>query len=110
MPANVNNQFQGIVPVGDFIVSAAGAEVLLIIPDNATGVYFQFRNGTGNYIIGEQALAENEGFGFRGNSDQEIRLDLYPGCPVFFSNPGTSIITYQVFAAIDTGSLVSRNR
>lgn len=107
MPVNVNATSLTMIPIGAWVILGTGVDFDGVIPDNATGVYFQFRSGTGFYKWGESAPGSGSTSGFRGNSDQEIRLDLYPGCPIFFGN-NTGQIAYQFFTTGDSDSALTR--
>lgn len=106
--ANVNAATMGMIPVGSYVLTALDDDATVTIPSGATGIYFQFRSGTGFYLFGDDASTPNNDQMFRGNADQEIRLDLYPGCPFRYANTASSQLSYLFFRAIDHESLASR--
>ena len=106
--ANINAATMGMIPVGSYVLTALDDDATITIPNDATGIYFQFRSGTGFYLWGDDAAAPLNGEMFRGNADQEIRLDLYPGCPFRYANTASSQLAYILFRAIDHESLATR--
>ena len=97
-----------MIPVGSYVLTAADDDATLTIPPDATGIYFQFRSGTGFYLWGDDADTPTASNMFRGNGDQEIRLDLYPGCPFRYANTASTQLSYIFFRAIDQESLATR--
>lgn len=106
--ANVNAATMGMIPVGSYVLTALDADATVTIPSDATGVYFQFRSATGFYLWGDDADTPLGSEMFRGNADQEIRLDLYPGCPFRYANTASGQLSYIFFRAIDHESLATR--
>ncbi len=107
--ANINAATMGMIPVGSYEIRPANEDATITIPDDATGIYFQFRLVDGFYLWGDDA--DTPGINadlFIGPIEIPIRLDLYPGCPFRYATTGTGQISYLFFRAIDHESLATR--
>lgn len=114
---NINNNTKAIVPIGAHVSTTADPGINLVIPDNATGIYFTMNPvpfGSGYFKLDGGTAALNDGliYPFQGPPIQRkayfYTLHLYPGCPIsfFIANPNT--VQYQFFNTVDHKSLLTR--
>ena len=107
---NLNNNTQAIIPIGTHNFSVASPAVIDVVPENATGVFFNM-SFTGFYTYDGTTAGFNDGILFRNQGPFSFPpqvLHLYPGCPVsFFSTIGN--VNYQFFRTADHKSLLTRS-